>query len=247
MTEGQTIDRAQFLKDHKLGDVLNIFEERDIAIEELLEFDKGDLRQFAKEIGLDVLSQNRLVKAIDRLRPSPTTSAAAPMMGTTGMTGMTGITGSGTSSTTPGGFSAFSAMGGGGGKKTHVIVSPEEHEAISKLYERYEDSSKLLVQLKDSFDSLAGSAEKCKVDVDEGFDKLIANLETKKTQLIEECKSVKEKKKEKLVHQLQSLKEYCERITSGKQQYEKYISDPNMDSLVHFINIHFYTDTVHTI
>ena len=132
---------------------------------------------------------------------------------------------------TSGGFGAFSAIGGSQKNATHVIVSPEEHEAISKLYERYEDSSKLLVQLKGSFDLLAGSAEKCKVDVDEGFDKLIANLETKKSELIEECKTVKAVKKDKLVQQLQSLKEYCERITSGKKQYEQYISDPNLDSL----------------
>ena len=75
MTEGQTSARDQFLKDNKLGDVVDIFVKRDITIEELLEFDKPDLRQFAKELGLDALSQNRLVKAVGKLCP-----AAAPAM-----------------------------------------------------------------------------------------------------------------------------------------------------------------------
>merc|ERR1712129_410239 len=73
------IDRDQFLKDNKLGDVLDIFVKRDITIEELLEFDHPDLRQFAKELGLDALSQNRLVKAIAKLRPAaPAIASAAP-------------------------------------------------------------------------------------------------------------------------------------------------------------------------
>ena len=87
MTEGQTIDREQFLKDNKLGDVLDIFvkrydwsryinnilnnnkNDRDITIEELLEFDKTDLRTFAQDIGLDALQKNRFVKAITKLQP----------------------------------------------------------------------------------------------------------------------------------------------------------------------------------
>merc|ERR1712113_665167 len=111
---------------------------------------------------------------------------------------------------------------------THVIVSPEEHDAISKLYERYEDSSKLIVSLKDSFNLLTKSATKCRIDVNEGFEKLVLSLENKKKELIEECKNVKNIKKEKLMNQLQSLKEYCSSITDGKKKYEQYISDPNM-------------------
>eukprot|EP01084_Bolivina_argentea_P215448 365780_1 len=67
---GASIDAKQFLYDNKLNDVLNIFEERDIAIEELIEFDILDLKQFGIEIGLDVLQCNRLVKGIQKLRPN---------------------------------------------------------------------------------------------------------------------------------------------------------------------------------
>eukprot|EP01084_Bolivina_argentea_P016695 31210_1 len=213
MAEGQTIDREQFLKDNKLGDVLDVFVKRDITIEELLEFDKSDLKLFAKEIGLDALSQNRLVKAITKLAPIQDMHAAPPSSSTLG----TGFTSSLSTSFAP------------TGSATHVIVSPEEHDAISKLYERYEDSSKLVVSLKQSFDLLKQSATQCKVDVNEGFDRLVLSLENKKTELIEEAKTVKDTKKEKLMNQLQQLKEYCSDITNGKKQYEQYISDPNMD------------------
>merc|ERR1712228_805533 len=104
-----------------------------------------------------------------------------------------------------------------------------EHDAISALYQRYEDSTKLLSSLKTSFVSLEEAAKKCKIDVNEGFDALVSSLENKKNELIEECKTVKNEKKEKLMAQLQELKDYCLSITDGKKKYEQYISDPSMD------------------
>eukprot|EP01084_Bolivina_argentea_P314722 545132_1 len=64
------IDREQFLNHNKLGDIIDVFSKRDITIEKLLQFDKQDLKAFAKEVGLDTLSQNRLVKAILKLKSS---------------------------------------------------------------------------------------------------------------------------------------------------------------------------------
>merc|ERR1712228_1026451 len=167
----------------------------------------GDLRAFAKEIGLDALSQNRLIKAITKLKPAQ--NAMAPSSFSTGST---------MSMTTSSNKAA-----------SHVIVSPEEHDAISALYQRYEDSTKLLSSLKTSFVSLEEAAKKCKIDVNEGFDVLVSSLENKKNELIEECKTVKNEKKEKLMAQLQGLKDYCLSITDGKKKYEQYISDPSMD------------------
>eukprot|EP01084_Bolivina_argentea_P214285 363812_1 len=74
MSEQKKIDREQFLKENKLGDVIDVFIKRDIEIEELLEFDKSDLKLCAKELGLDILAQNRLVKAISKLKSSSTLS-----------------------------------------------------------------------------------------------------------------------------------------------------------------------------
>eukprot|EP01083_Nonionella_stella_P280325 953658_1 len=64
----QPIDREKFLRENKLGDIVDIFVKRDIDIEELLEFDDENLRSFAKDIGLDSLQQNRIVKAINKLK-----------------------------------------------------------------------------------------------------------------------------------------------------------------------------------
>merc|ERR1712083_1277352 len=62
-----------------------------------------------------------------------------------------------------------------------------------------------------------------------GFDALVLSLEVKKSELIEECKAVKNEKREKLMAQLQGLKDYCLAITDGKKRYEQLIADPNMD------------------
>ena len=219
MTEGQTIDREQFLKDNKLGDVIDIFTKRDITIEELLEFDKDDLKQFAKEIGLDALSQNRLVKSILKLKPSQS-SSSIPI-------------GGGTGSYKPLSTQQQKKRGSGQQQQQqqqqHVIVSPEEHDAISKLYQRYEDSTKLILSLKNSFSLLEKSSKQCKIDVNQGFDKLIENLENKKIELIEECKNIKNIKKDKLMKQLEDLKTYCNKITNGKKKYEELISDQKLD------------------
>eukprot|EP01084_Bolivina_argentea_P314720 545129_1 len=74
MNEQKKIDREEFLKENKLGDVIDVFIKRDVEIEELLEFDKSDLKLCAKELGLDILSQNRLLKAISKLKSPSTVS-----------------------------------------------------------------------------------------------------------------------------------------------------------------------------
>eukprot|EP01083_Nonionella_stella_P017736 49677_1 len=72
MTEATetTIDVRQWLSSNQLSDIHSIFTERQISIEELLEFDVTDIRQFADDIGLDTLQKNRLVKGIQKLKHS---------------------------------------------------------------------------------------------------------------------------------------------------------------------------------
>eukprot|EP01084_Bolivina_argentea_P119247 211455_1 len=66
--EKQTIDIEQFLNDNKLDKLVEIFIERDITVEKLLEFDEEELKVFAKELLSDVVSQNRLVETILKLQ-----------------------------------------------------------------------------------------------------------------------------------------------------------------------------------
>lgn len=87
----------------------------------------------------------------------------------------------------------------------------------------------MIEQLKQSFPKLETSAKECKIAVNNGFAKLIENLEIKKQHFIEECLQVKNLKNEKLEEQLHSLKSYCKSIEDGKHRYEQFINDTNMD------------------
>ena len=69
--EGQSpggIDTEQWLSANKLSDVVDMFVERDISIEELADFEQGDLASFADDLKLDTLAKRRFLKAMRKLR-----------------------------------------------------------------------------------------------------------------------------------------------------------------------------------
>ena len=57
------------MKETKLGDkYANIIKKRNVSIEELIEFNEIELKQFGTDLGLDILSKNRLIKSIQKLK-----------------------------------------------------------------------------------------------------------------------------------------------------------------------------------
>jgi len=202
--EGDAINVKEFLTSNKLADVLDIFVKREITIEELIEFDKDDLNEFGQSIGLDLLQRKRFVKAVLKLQPQGVSAPQSAM-------------------TTTGQYISTSKS------PQHVIVSPEEHEAISSLNVRYNETGKLIKDLEGSFAKLEESSKQCKVSVNDGFKELINKLQIKKKELIDEVKEVQQSKKDKLNNQLIELQKYCKDITNGKKQYQEYIEDVNMD------------------
>eukprot|EP01084_Bolivina_argentea_P303665 524337_1 len=68
MAEGH-IPIEQFLQENKLSDTIALFKKREIEINELVEIGFDELRKLAQSLGLDLLSENRLVKAIKKLKP----------------------------------------------------------------------------------------------------------------------------------------------------------------------------------
>ena len=61
----QTLDVDEFLKTNKLEHIADVFKRRQIAIEELSEFDDDELDQFMRcDLNLNTLARNRLFKSI---------------------------------------------------------------------------------------------------------------------------------------------------------------------------------------
>ncbi len=93
-------------------------------------------------------------------------------------------------------------------KMVHVIVSPAEHAAISKLYERYDTCASLVKTLENSFETLEENGNKCVKDVNNKLDAVVSQLNTYKNDLIQDLEKVKETKKKKLSEQLKTLMAY---------------------------------------
>ncbi len=72
----KTVDVKKFLSENKLQRAEKIFTERDVQIEELIDFNKDELNEFAKDIGLDTLQRKRFVKAIIALKPKGEAASA---------------------------------------------------------------------------------------------------------------------------------------------------------------------------
>ncbi len=64
-----SINIEEWLAKHKLSKALRVFEERDVSLEELMDFNEPDLAEFGKDLGLDTLARKRFVKAVRSLQP----------------------------------------------------------------------------------------------------------------------------------------------------------------------------------
>ncbi|ETO13189.1 hypothetical protein RFI_24185, partial [Reticulomyxa filosa] len=110
-----------------------------------------------------------------------------------------------------------------------VIVSPQEHEAITKIYERYNRAKQLLAELDRSVSAMEERKTQCKDQITTQMTKLVQQLENKKTYLISEMSNVKLEKKSKLQRQLNDLNSYRDAINEGKRRYEEWIGDESLD------------------
>jgi len=68
LQSAHNIDITQWLKDNKLVDIEQRCLEKEMIIEELLEFNEVELNQLCKDMGFDTLQKKRFVKAIQKLQ-----------------------------------------------------------------------------------------------------------------------------------------------------------------------------------
>ncbi len=79
-------------------------------------------------------------------------------------------------------------------------MSPQEHEAVTKLYERYDRTSLLIQNLSGCFKLLDVCAQRCKDEVENRIHFMLDTLRAKN--------GVKADKTEKLEDQMSSLQDY---------------------------------------
>lgn len=203
-TEGDIINVEQFLKDNKLYDALEIFIKREISIEELMEFEQSDLKQFGKDIGLDVLQINRLVNAIKKL--SSSLSSKQEISATAEM------------------YRANQSP------IIHFIVSEQEQNAISKFNKIYNNTLLMINNLNACFKILDENTEKAKQNLHNVlYQEIINNLEDKRKKLINDLKEIHNNKQSELYQQLNELKIHQTNINNAKMEYQSLVSDPTLE------------------
>lgn len=168
----------QFLKSINIeNEVIESLKSRDVSMEELLEFEIEDLKEFVKDLKLDILSTNRFIKSIVKMK-----------------------------------------------QKQHVIVSPEEHEGIIKLYEEYENCSTSMTNIQKNIETLNKSELNVIKDIENVIDSLINKIKNKKQSLLFDIDNLFDSKIKILEKQLNSMENYIKIVNDGKLKYDEYIN-----------------------
>eukprot|EP01084_Bolivina_argentea_P221169 374667_1 len=208
--DGDKIDRKQWLIDNKLEDAITVFEKRNVDIEELIDFEKEDLIEFAKDVlHLDVLARNRFIKAINKLKDIRNKNK--PNNNNLDFN----------FNFQPQSFQP---------NKDSIIISNEEHKAKEQLYERNNEIAKLCYNITTAMDhQLEQSYSNTLIEINNIFDTINQQLISKKQQLMNDIINIEKQKTDTLKKQLLSLNEYMPILNDTKKQYYKHIEDKNLD------------------
>jgi len=213
MTEGsrEGVDVDQFLKENDFSGLKASFIEKQVSLEELADFTDSELNAFARDLELDEEQTLRFITAIRKLKPLKSTS--------TGVSGEPNVSS----------INKKSRDGGGNGDLIHLIISPQEHEAITKLHERYDKTTSLIKQLEQSFDTLKKNGEVCEQDIGSRMEIVYKQVYEWQNKLFDLVESMKNLKIQRLQQQLDQLKGYRAEINQGKTKYQELIDDPSLD------------------
>eukprot|EP01084_Bolivina_argentea_P127275 225115_1 len=111
----------------------------------------------------------------------------------------------------------------------HVIVSASEHNAITKLYEKYDKAASLTVLLHNATLSLNHTETMIIKQIENIFDSLMDKLESKKQYLLNDIDNQLQNKQQLFNQQLSSLQNYLTVIENGKTKYKQHTSNNNMN------------------
>jgi len=216
MTEGspEGLDVDQFLKDNELSHLKDLFVEKQVSPEELADFNNTELMAFAKDLQLNEEQTSRFISAIRKIKPMKSTMTST----------VSGESSIGTS------LNKRSSMASGNVDLVHLIISPQEHEAITKLHERFDKTNVLLKDLESSFDTLTKkNGDICQQDIVTRMELVYKHIDECQNKLFEAVDSMSTLKTQRLEQQLDLLKTYRAEINQGKNKYQELIDDPSLD------------------
>ena len=238
--EGHTIAVDVWLSINRItnSSVIKTFEEKQITIEELLEFSETDLRSFCKDLQFDTLTTTRIIKGVTATKKEQNSIAApaAPAAPTSNPTDINVIE----SSIIPQPPMIENMDGnplqniiqnmnendgnddennlneepmnndnkGQQGQVQHVIVSPQEHEAMESMYKRYDHTSTLQETIQKSFQHIDVATKSAKDDLNEKFLLLSEQMKLRQEELLNAIEELSQYKKKVLQEQNDQLKSY---------------------------------------
>lgn len=241
--EGHTIAVDVWLSINRITNesVIKTFQEKQIAIEELLEFSEQDLRSFCKDLKFDTLTTTRIIKGVNNTQkeqnqvaapaaPSSNNNNASisipipqpPMIGVQ-ISNMDGnmmdipimnnandeepANNNNNNNHKPLGM-IIPKKNQNQGQIQHVIVSPQEHEAMENMYKRYDHTSTLQETIQKSYKQIDDNVELAKADLNEKFLLLSEQMKLRQEELLNTIDELGQYKKQALKEQNEQLKSY---------------------------------------
>eukprot|EP01084_Bolivina_argentea_P006614 12550_1 len=205
-TEGAAkIDVKKWLNENKLGQFYDLFQEKQIDIEEIAEFSDYDIEQFAKEtLKLGVLSRKRFINAINKIKQKQMVinkqlqTVKSP-------------------------------------KRHVIISTAEQNALNSLYERFDECSKQqILIQKtlnasnEQNNDTISEYCIKTIQDINNIFDNIIKQLMNRKEELLQNIDTIHQTKQNLLQKQLNTLQtEYISLLQNGRKDYEMYVNGQN--------------------
>jgi hypothetical protein len=211
------IDISKWLADNKLTSKEKEIKERNVTIEELADMGADDFKNFADGVGLDTLARKRFLKALQQLKPPSKPSLMVVSQSVDKNLSVNVF----------GGLGAIQYRSKEDG--TSVVVTPQEHEMITQLYEKFIRTALLVQNLNGCSQILEFGTRQCKDDINKKMDYVVQQLGDRKKVLKDDMLQIRSQKGEKLEQQLQLLRSYQSELEDGKKQFEQAIADSSSD------------------
>ena len=188
---------------------------------------------FGKELNLDTLQRKRFVKAVNDLR----VNYNAQYYGKNGQPPKN-VENVGNNN------GHNNNNNNNNNNEPQIVVSSQEHNALSRLESRLNDTNKTLATISQSFDSLDVSSINSQTEINETIKLFVSKLEKKRNELLSECEAMRLNKIELLKQQMTILNQHKKNISQAKTKYEELMSNKGIDKYDRQMNVLSMVDQV---
>eukprot|EP01083_Nonionella_stella_P058481 153131_1 len=104
-----------------------------------------------------------------------------------------------------------------------IIVSSEEHEAVSSLYQTYTKASTAINNIQDAIETLNAFEWN---DIEDTIDTIIHHVQSKRISVLDLIEEIQSHKLNTLNQQMSSIERYLQTLSNTKSKYDQYTKDP---------------------